>query len=237
MMGCRTKRWPAIVCLLVAAGAARAVDFGGSLSDAIERWQAHRGVALSYLRTGNVDLALAELDAMKEDWRRIEHDFAEARRDDPSLRLALADLADGTAQAERDAEIDPSVARETLARASARLDAWRKGKGLKLPSDCIGELGRTLDRLEIEGHAAPAGTPRFAGLTALANGVAAQLRSCDGDVSASRRQDPEIRRLVDGYLASLAQMDGAVSRGDAGLVQRLISEQRSFQRLLEFRIG
>jgi hypothetical protein len=54
---------------------------------------------------------------------------------------------------------------------------------------------------------------------------------------ASVRLSPEFRRLVDGALASLAQVPAAVAAGDSDLLRRLVSELQSFDRLLSFRFG
>ena len=51
------------------------------------------------------------------------------------------------------------------------------------------------------------------------------------------RSYPEFRRLIDGALASLAQVPRAVDTRDRDLLHRLLIELRSFDHLLAFRYG
>ena len=51
------------------------------------------------------------------------------------------------------------------------------------------------------------------------------------------RRDPEFRRLIDGALASTAQIPKAVETQDSDLLVRLLIELRSFDNLLAFRFG
>ena len=53
----------------------------------------------------------------------------------------------------------------------------------------------------------------------------------------SIRRHAEFRRLIDGALASLAQIPKAIEARDADLLHRLIIELRSFDNLLAFRYG
>ena len=51
------------------------------------------------------------------------------------------------------------------------------------------------------------------------------------------RDQAEFRRLIDGALASLAQVPKAVETRDRDLLHRLLIELRSFDHLLAFRYG
>jgi hypothetical protein len=60
---------------------------------------------------------------------------------------------------------------------------------------------------------------------------------CNDEASADVRNDPEFRRLVDGMIASLAQVAEAVAERDGSRLHRLLIEQRALERLLAFRYG
>jgi hypothetical protein len=51
------------------------------------------------------------------------------------------------------------------------------------------------------------------------------------------RDRAEFRRLIDGALATLAQVPKAVETRDGDLLHRLLIELRSFDHLLAFRYG
>ena len=51
------------------------------------------------------------------------------------------------------------------------------------------------------------------------------------------RRHAEFRRLIDGALASLAQVPKAIETRDGDLLHRLLIELRSFDHLLAFRYG
>jgi hypothetical protein len=63
------------------------------------------------------------------------------------------------------------------------------------------------------------------------------LQRCDGMAPTGIRNHPEFRRLIDGALASLAQMPNAAATRDRDLMHRLLIELRSFDNLLAFRYG
>ena len=63
------------------------------------------------------------------------------------------------------------------------------------------------------------------------------MQRCDGMAPAGIRSHPELRRLIDGALASLAQVPQAVDARDRDLLHRLLIELRSFDHLLAFRYG
>ena len=74
--------------------------------------------------------------------------------------------------------------------------------------------------------------------------VAAGARIVSRDAAALRRHGAagvrghaEFRRLIDGALASLAQVPKAVETRDRDLLHRLLIELRSFDHLLAFRYG
>jgi hypothetical protein len=65
---------------------------------------------------------------------------------------------------------------------------------------------------------------------------ASTMQRCDG-MAGDIRNRAEFRRLIDGALASLAQVPKAVETRDNELLHRLLIELRSFDNLLAFRYG
>src|SRR5437588_119200 len=130
-----------LACLLVPARADDLDDF----NRAVETAMSHRRVAAEYLRTGNIDLAVLEIDGMRAAWGKVS----------------------------------------TLPRPAAFRDQQR----------------------------------------------------CDGMAPVTIRGHPEFRRLIDGAVASLAQVPQAAEARDRDLLHRLLIELRSFDHLLAFRYG
>src|ERR1017187_4062775 len=75
-----------VACLALAllTGPAKSGDLAGDLADfnaAVEQAQSHNRVAIGYLRTGNLDLALLEIDRLREAWGALAQRFAGKRPD------------------------------------------------------------------------------------------------------------------------------------------------------------
>ena len=63
------------------------------------------------------------------------------------------------------------------------------------------------------------------------------LKRCDTMAPPAIRNHADFRRLIDGALASLAQVPKAAEARDVDLLHRLLIELRSFDNLLAFRYG
>ena len=85
----------ATAALLLGGGFAMADDLA-VFNAAIEDVAAHNRVALGYLRTENVDLAVIELERMKESWGALAERFGKNRpekfRDNELFVTALVDV-------------------------------------------------------------------------------------------------------------------------------------------------
>jgi len=75
------------------------------------------------------------------------------------------------------------------------------------------------------------------GLDQKASGYGVLLDRCNETASATVREAPEFRRLVDGAKASLLLIPKAISTRDTDLLHRVLIELRSFDNLLAFRYG
>ncbi len=230
-------RWLALAIVVLAAGATSAQEFTPALRTLFDGFESHRRVALGYLRTDNTDLAAVELERLVERWRNDLRGIGATER---SLQRSIADaeehIEDSRSALEKG---DADKAFAQLENATRPLKEWRDAVGIRLFSDCIGELSQTYERLDMHrvktpdlGHA----EIREAILKA-AGETETAVRRCDGEAAASRKSDPSFRRLIDGMLGSLRQMRDAIAQNDSGYLHRLLIEQRSFERLLSFRFG
>jgi hypothetical protein len=99
-------------------------------------------------------------------------------------------------------------------------------------ADCVLDAKRAMDALFA--HDA---RPDWESVAAGRRPTAPTLQRCDGMAPPAIRDHAEFRRLIDGALASLAQVPKAVETRDGDLLHRLLIELRSFDHLLAFRYG
>lgn len=209
--------------LRLAGGLISLVLLGGmTLPEAAvhEGVQAHRRNAAAYLRTGNADLALNEIEALEA---RLE---GEAK--------ALASAARKAAEAG-----DLAAATESVARLRSLFAGSRKSRGLRTLADCIAEAEAALAAIDGASQARPSlATDRaIDGIRTRAAEARAALARCDGEAPREIAKEPEFRRLVDGATASLGLIPAALDKRDPELLHRLMIELKSFERLLVQRFG
>lgn len=229
----------ALAIIALALGSALASEVSPQLRTLIEDFQAHRRVAVGYLRTNNVDLAAFEVERLRDRWAAdVKKIPQELRRED--LNAAVAQIETAVQRALQAADKgDLEQARVALEGADELLTAWRKANGLRLFSDCIVEANSVYERFDSHRLRPPDLTSPVtaSAVIAAASAALAAIARCDGEAPAAIRSEPEFRRLVDGMTASLRQVPDAVSRRDGPHLHRLLIEQRSFARLLLFRFG
>jgi hypothetical protein len=220
--------------------AALASELSPQLRALIDNFQAHRRIAIGYLRTENTDLAVIEIERLRDRWINDRHNIPAQVLADRTLAVAL--LETEIALRESLAAVnngDRDEARMLLERAARPLTGWRHANGIRLFSDCIAEAGAAYERLDVHRLSAPklneAGVREE--IVSAAAAAEASLARCDQEASIAIRNEPEFRRLVDGMIGSLRQVPEAVRRSDGAYLHRLLIEQRSFERLLAFRFG
>lgn len=221
-----------LLVLLFAATAARADDLS-AFDRAVEAAAAHNRVAIGYLRTGNVELAGIELDRLRAAWAKVaplprpaafgQQAYVTAMTD-IAARLVAADMMLNAGRAE--------AARNALLGMRDDLYELRTAAHVPVLADCIRDAGRAMHRLM-----AFDGRPPDPAAVPAAEAYRAVLARCDRMADDDTRGDPEFRRLVDGAVASLAKIAGAVAGNDEDLLHRLLIELHAYDDLLAFRYG
>jgi hypothetical protein len=222
------------------AGADELAEFHG----AVETFSSHNRVAIGYLRTGNVELASAEIDSMREAWGALMERFGKDRppefRDNPRYVTTLVDVPTrlvGVSLMLTMGRTD--LAGGALVSVRKELSELRRASGIEILADCILDANATMDKLIVFSDRPPewSSPSAVAEFSHAAEAYGASVRRCDAMAPGDVRSLPEFRRLVDGITASLAQMPAAVTTRDGDLVHRLLIELRSFDNLLAFRYG
>ena len=124
------------------------------------------------------------------------------------------------------------VARKSLDAIRASLSELRRQNGVTVLADCVLDSNTAMDALFA--HDA---RPDWSSVAGSAEAYRATLQRCDGMAPPAIRGHAEFRRLIDGALASLAQVPKAIETRDGDLLHRLLIELRSFDHLLAFRYG
>ncbi len=238
-----------IACLALAlvAGPAKSGDLAGDLTDfnaAVEKAESHNRVAIGYLRTGNLDLALLEIDRLREAWAVFEQRFAGKRPEvfdgvalygimftGVNARLVAVDLMIKMGK--------PDAVRQSLEAIRGDLYDLRKAAGIKVLADCVRDANGAMDALMVyDGRTLDwTNAETRDGVASKASTYGSVLDRCDGMADDAVRKAGEFRRLVDGAKASLALIPKAIATRDSDLLHRVLIELRSFDNLLSFRFG
>jgi hypothetical protein len=227
----------ALLLLMALAAAAIAPARAGDLDDfntAVEAAMSHHRVAAGYLRTGNIDLAALELEALREAWARVSSlprpAAFQSQERYTAVMLETAAALIGTTLVLNMGRAD--VAAESLDKIRKSLSELRRENNVTQLADCVLDANVSMDALF-----ALDGKQDWESVSAGAESHRATLQRCDGMATDRVRRNGEFRRLIDGALASLAQMPKAIETRDADLLHRLLIELRSFDNLLAFRFG
>jgi hypothetical protein len=227
------------LCLATAAHADDLADFNA----AVEAAMRHHRVALGYLRTGNIDLAVRELEAMGTAWDTVIGRFGSNRpaafRDNALFGTVLTDVATRIVTIHIVIDIGRlDAAQASLTAIRHALAAMRRESGVEVLADCVLAANIAFEELlaASDGSDADAAAVRRRVLVKTA-AYADALARCDAMAPPPVKSDPEFRRLIDGALASLTQMPQAAEARDADLTHRLLIELRAFDNLLAFRFG
>jgi hypothetical protein len=234
-----------VACLALAlvAGTAKASDLT-DFNALVEQAQSHNRVAIGYLRTGNLDLALLEIDRLRDAWGAFEQRFAGKQPDafdgvtqygimftGVHARLVAVDLMIQMG--------NPDAVRRSLEGIRGDLYDLRKAAGIKVLADCVRDGNAAMDALMAYDERALDWTKSETrdGIAGKASIYGDVLERCDGMADDAVRQAPEFRRLVDGAKSSLTLIPKAIATRDGDLLHRVLIELRSFDNLLAFRFG
>ena len=124
------------------------------------------------------------------------------------------------------------IARESLDKIRKSLSELRRENNVTVLADCVLDANTAMDALFAHDR-----EPDWESVAAGAESYAGTLKRCDGMAPSGIRNHAEFRRLIDGALASLAQIPKSAETRDRDLLHRLLIELRSFDNLLAFRYG
>ena len=205
---------------------------------------AHYRESVSYLRTGNTDLAAIELDEMTVKWSGLTKNYAATPPDafdaDPQFAATLAQVGESATKALADIDAGRfEAAAELLKPIRADMSRFRAASHIQILPDCLFEAANAMDELMAYRGKPPADDDREARYDVVAKAAiyGHTLRRCDRMATVSVRDNPDFRRLVDGALKSNARIAEAIATNDSGLLFRLLIEMRSFDRLMFYRFG
>jgi hypothetical protein len=240
-MGLRWIGMAASVVLL--ASAARADDLA-LFNAAMEDVASHNRVAIGYLRNENLDLAVVELDRMKDSWSAFAERFSGNRpepfRDNKLYVTMLVDVPTRIVTAMIMINFGrPDIARNSLQAIREEMSAVRRASGVEVLADCVLDSSAAMEALSVYRDQVPDWNEPAAArdIAAKAEAYGAAIKRCDAMAPEAVRGNPEFRRLIDGVGASLAFVPKAVAERDRDLLFRVIIELRSFDNLLAFRYG
>jgi hypothetical protein len=235
------------VCLtlaLMAGAAAAKADDLADFNAAAENVASHNRVAIGYLRTGNLDLALLEIDRLREAWSALQQRFAGKRPDmfdgvapygtmftGVNARLVAVDLMVKMGK--------PDAVRQSLEAIRGDFYDLRKAAGIVVLADCVRDANAAMDALMIyDDQTLDWSKPQTpSAVTGKASVYGSLLDRCDGMAGEPIHGSPEFRRLIDGAKASLTLIPQVIATRDNDLLHRVLIELRSFDNLLAFRFG
>jgi len=231
------------VALLAGLGGARADDLA-LFNAAVEDVASHNRVAIGYLRNENLDLAVVELDRMKDSWGAFAERFSGNRpepfRDNKLYVTMLVDVPTRIVTAMIMINFGrPDVARNSLEAIREEISAVRRASHVEVLADCVLDSHAAIEAFSLYRDTVPDWNEpaTLSDIAAKADAYGTTVKRCDAMASEAVRGNPEFRRLVDGIAASLALVPKAVADHDRDLLYRVIIELRSFDNLLAFRYG
>jgi hypothetical protein len=229
--------------LLAAAQVSRADDLA-LFNAAMEDVAAHNRSAIGHLRDAEADLAVAELDQMKNAWsafaERFGRDRPEKFRDNPLYVTMLVDVPTRIVTAMIMINFGrPDIATNSLQGIRQEVSTVRRASGAEVLADCLLDADAAIEALAFYRDHSPDWdkAETAADITAKADAFGAAVKRCDAMADAARRANPDFRHLVDSIAGSLAYVPKAVGERDGDLLDRVIGELRSLDSLLMSRYG
>lgn len=242
-MGLRRISIAAGMALLAGLAPARADELA-PFNAAMEDVASHNRVAIGYLRNENFDLAVVELERMKDSWSAFAEKFSGNRpapfRDSQLYVNMLVDVPTRIVAALIMINFGrPQIATSSLEAIREEMSAVRRAGGVEVLADCVLDSHAAVEAFSLYRDKVPDWNEpaTLADIAAKADAYGAVVKRCDGMAPDAVRANPEFRRLIDGIAASLAFVPKAIAGHDRDLLYRVIIELRSFDNLLAFRYG
>jgi hypothetical protein len=226
--------------LLAGVQAGRADDLA-DFNAAVEIASAHNRVAIGYLRTGSLDLALLEIDRLREAWGKVAAGKrAQVFDSNPLYVSTMTDI--GTRLVAIDLMVKmgkPDNVRHSLEGIRDDLYKLRKSAGIVVLADCVLDAGKALDALMVYNDETLdlAKAETRDAIAAKAQSYRSLLDRCDAIAGDSVRNNADFRRLIDGARNGLLPLPHALSTRDGNQLHRILIELRSYDNLLAFRFG
>src|SRR5947209_5202822 len=175
-------------CFACLTGSGSADDLD-DFNRAVEAAMSHRRVAAEYLRTGNIDLAVLQIEGMREAWGKVSTlPRPAAFRDQQRYTATLLEIAAALVGVSLVINLGrPDVAREALGTIRASLSRLRRESGVTLLADCVLDANTAMDALFAHDR-----EPDWDSVAAGAESYRATLQRCDGMAPAGVRGHPEL---------------------------------------------
>ncbi len=233
-----------VLSTLVASFTPALTDDLSDFNAAVEDAASHNRVALGYLRSENLDLAMLELERLRASWGALNERFGakppDALRENPRYTETLIDVPMRAVAADLMLQMGRfDLARNSLQAIRVSLSTMRRDSGIEVLADCVLEFNATMAMLLGYDDAPPdwTRTEMPSELSTRAEAVEKVARRCDARAPESVRSNAEFRRLIDGTSASLAFIPKVIETRDNDLLHRVLGELRAFDNLLAFRYG
>jgi hypothetical protein len=237
--------WTLILAsLLTFAAAPRASELSDFHSSVAQAYGFYRS-AMFHLRTGNTMVAGFELSQMREQWEGLRTRYV-AKPPDAYADLAdfgslLSSVGERAATAEEAiANGDAEAASEALAPVRGMLAQMRESAGVRVFSDHVDAVTAAMDALYEYRRKRPLDMQDAAQVNDVKAKAAVLhylVQRCDAAARPEVRGDGEFRRLIDGMLASSADVPSSLDEKNETAVVNLLRELRSFERILYLRFG
>jgi hypothetical protein len=243
MLACLARAAVLAVGLLAGLKPATADELS-DFNAGVEKISAHNRVALGYLRTGNLDLALLEIERLRVAWTVFSQNLAGRRpavfEGNPVYVSVMTDIATRLVAVDLMVKMGkPDGVRQSLNGIREDFYNLRKSAGIVVLADCVRDADTAMDALMVYNNpGVDLSKPEIrTAISGSADTYRKVLDRCDGIASEPVRKSPEFRRLVDGAKNGLAPLPHALETRDAGQLHRILIELRSFENLLAFRFG
>src|SRR5947209_11842554 len=176
------------ICLAASLAPAHADDLD-DFNRAVEAAMSHRRVASEYLRTGNIDLAVLEIEGMRAAWGEVSTlPRPAAFRDQQRYTGTMLEIAANLVGISLVLNLGrPDVARESLGTIRASLSRLRRESGVTGLADCVLDANTSMDALFAHDR-----EPDWDSVAAGAESYRATLQRCDGMAPAGVRGHPEL---------------------------------------------